>query len=829
MRPDRIRWIRWPAALLALAVAGGIAWRASGLAREPYLGFSQRQGVVEVVYPGGPADRAGLAGGDRIARINGVPVSQIDNIVYTMGAGGPDRGVFLVVLRGGVETAIELLPEPLPPGELAWQIAHAAVALATLLVGTLVFHRKSGRLTLTFFGICLGLAMLLFRPMVIPSSWGHRLDTGLTELFSAFLPGLLAHFFLLFPYERATLERRPWLQVLPYLPGLVILALSRFGAVLPLTGGLAEEERNLIAQTGATLYGLASLLFSVFLFARAYRRTPLPTIRQKLKVVLIGTLLGLAPLCVVLAWHVLFPAMPVPGDRVATLAIFLLPASFGYAIVRHGIFETEILIERSLVYTGVIAAAVLVYLIAYFALHASLRHVEGIEERLGAVLALVFIAILVSPLRGRMQVTIDRWIRPDRYDTVAGLREAAQWLQEAGGAAEAGRALLRSARRLLRVERAALFVPVAGTDSFRLQARLDAEEVEVPSDDEPGPRLGRLVSDTLFALARPSLRPDFEAELPYGWLPRADLEVLAGIEARVLVPLAAGERRLGLLILGPRALRESYGPPELDLLEGLQTHAVVALQSERWKEESREHAGLQEELSLAGSIQQQLLPRKLPNLDRFDLAAGTVPCREVGGDFYDCLPIGAEQLALAIGDVSGKGIPAALLMASLQATLRAEWTAGGEPSEVIARVNRRLCGLETPDRFVSFFCGRLDTARGLFSYVNAGHLQPLLVRSDGRVERLGEGGLLLGILPDAPYTGEEVGLEPGDVLVMFTDGVTERGAPNILFREEDLAAVVARHRHLSAADLMGRILEVLESRTGSLADDDTTLLVLKAL
>lgn len=806
-----------------------MVWRASGLAREPYLGFSQRQGTIDIVYPGGPADRAGLESGDRITRINGVPVRQIPNIVSRMLEGGPDRGVFLVIERRAQERSVELLPEPLPAGELAWLVAHAAVALATLLVGTLVFHRRPARLTLPFYGICLGLAMLLFRPMAWPGPWGTRLDVWVTELVSTALPGLLAHFFLLFPYERATLQRRPWLHALPYLPGLILIVVSRFGAGLPLLGNLANEERALLAQSGAALYGLASVVFSVLLFARAYRQTPLPTIRRKLKVVLIGTLLGLAPLGVVLALHVIFPGTPIPGDRIASLAIFLLPASFGYAIARHGIFETEVLIERSLVYTGVIAVAVLAYLVAYLGLHAWLRHVEGIEERLGAALAIVFIALLLSPLRGRLQVTIDRWIRPDRYDTAGVLREAAQWLQEAGGAAEAGRELLRAMRGVLRVERGALFVPVAGTDTYRLQARLASEEIELPPADEPGPRLGRLLSDTLFGLGRPALRPEFEAELPYGWLPRPDLDVLGQLEARVLMPLAAGERRLGILVLGPRALRESYGPPELELLEGLRTHAVVALQSEKWKEETRERAGLQEELSLAGSIQQQLLPRKLPPLDRFDLAAGTIPCREIGGDFYDCLPVGDGLIALAIGDVSGKGIPAALLMASLQATLRAEWTAGGQPSEVIARVNRRLCGLETPDRFVSFFCGRLDTTRGLFSYVNAGHLRPILVRAGGEVERLGAGGLLLGILPDAPYAGEEVRLRPGDLLVMFTDGVTERGAPNILFREEDLAAVAARHRHLSAADLMGRILEVLESRTGSALDDDTTLLVLKAM
>jgi sigma-B regulation protein RsbU (phosphoserine phosphatase) len=186
-------------------------------------------------------------------------------------------------------------------------------------------------------------------------------------------------------------------------------------------------------------------------------------------------------------------------------------------------------------------------------------------------------------------------------------------------------------------------------------------------------------------------------------------------------------------------------------------------------------------------------------------------------------------VTLAIGDVSGKGVPAALLMASLQATFRAELASGGSPSEITGRVNRRLCALESPTRIVSFFCGRLCLERGRLSYTNAGHLHPMLVRRDGQVERLDRGGLILGILDDVRYEGAEVHLGPGDIVVFFTDGVIERGGPEELFGEADLLAIAERHRHLSAADLMGRILEALEHRTGTTPDDDTTLMVLKAL
>ena len=168
-------------------------------------------------------------------------------------------------------------------------------------------------------------------------------------------------------------------------------------------------------------------------------------------------------------------------------------------------------------------------------------------------------------------------------------------------------------------------------------------------------------------------------------------------------------------------------------------------------------------------------------------------------------------------------------MANVQATFRAEITSGRKPHEVLEQMNRRLCSLDRPDRFVSFFCGRLDLDRHQLSYANAGHLQPMLIRADGRVDRLDRGGLLLGIQEHARYEGEVVPMRPGDLLILFTDGLVERGGPESLFGEPDLLSVASRYRNLSAADLVVRILEELHRLTGSLAEDDITLMILKAL
>jgi sigma-B regulation protein RsbU (phosphoserine phosphatase) len=231
----------------------------------------------------------------------------------------------------------------------------------------------------------------------------------------------------------------------------------------------------------------------------------------------------------------------------------------------------------------------------------------------------------------------------------------------------------------------------------------------------------------------------------------------------------------------------------------------------------------------------RLLPRDEPRLHDFEVTGASIPSREIGGDYYDYVARTDDMIGVAIGDVSGKGMPAALLMSNLQASLHGQVLHPGSVSGVVERVNNLLVRSTDPHMFATFFYGLLDASTATFTCTNAGHNPPLLLRSDGSLQELTTGGLLLGMLGEQPYLQDTVHLEPGEVIVLYTDGITEAVGPSAeeddpeaMFGEEALREVIRRSRHLPAAGIQAAILAAVnEHTTGVAQSDDITLVVIR--
>jgi sigma-B regulation protein RsbU (phosphoserine phosphatase) len=320
-------------------------------------------------------------------------------------------------------------------------------------------------------------------------------------------------------------------------------------------------------------------------------------------------------------------------------------------------------------------------------------------------------------------------------------------------------------------------------------------------------------------------RPQAVAELPDGPLRR----LLERARLALAVPLPAGGRVEGVLAIGERASGLPFSEADHEIAQALARQAQAALENARLQRVREEKQRQDRELQIAREIQRSLLPPRPPEVAGFEVAALSRPCYEVGGDSYDWIPLAGERLALVIADVAGKGTPASLLMASVHAFVHA--IAGtATPAQVVERLNRFLLARTQTSRFVTLFYAELDASTRRLAYVNAGHVPPYRVARDGTLSRLLEGGPAPGLLAEALYDVGEVRLEPGELVVMVTDGVTEAMSPDE--REFGDDGVCATLRAMSGASAPAVLLGVVSAATewtrGRGLSDDLTALVLKA-
>ncbi len=327
------------------------------------------------------------------------------------------------------------------------------------------------------------------------------------------------------------------------------------------------------------------------------------------------------------------------------------------------------------------------------------------------------------------------------------------------------------------------------------------------------------------ALTRELVGPCRVAELAPGPL----RDALAAGRFALVVPLAAGGLASGLLAVGDRPAGRSYAAEDLDFAAALARQTQAALESARLHRMGIEKERQDRELQIAREIQQSLFPPSLPQVEGFELAALSQSCFEVGGDYYDVIRLPEGRLAIVIADVSGKGTPASIMMASVHASLEA-MAGSGAPAQLLQRLNRFLFERTQTSRYVTLFYGELDPRRRALLYVNAGHVPPYLLRADGREERLNVGGPVIGLLEEVDLEAGEMAFAPGDLLVAVTDGVTEAMAPSgeELGDRRTLAALRSAAPRGAQAALQGLVAAVQAWTGAAGCSDDLTILTLRA-
>jgi len=353
---------------------------------------------------------------------------------------------------------------------------------------------------------------------------------------------------------------------------------------------------------------------------------------------------------------------------------------------------------------------------------------------------------------------------------------------------------------------------------------LEGEELAVKAHKGDAFRISTAVRDRVIHQKSSMLVRD--AQLDEAFRGRMSI-VEQKVHTMMAVPLETKDRIIGLIYVdSPFVLRE-FTKNDLSLLTVMANVAAIRIEHARLAEVEAVERIMQRDLSQAAEIQGGMLPARAPEIAGLDLAGFNVPCRTVGGDYYDFFPYAGGGVGLALGDVSGKGMPASLMMMALHARVHVLAEDPGNLGDFMVRLNKATCAACPSNRFITFFFSVLDAASGKLRFANAGHNPPIVMRASGEAQMLEGGGPVLGIIPIAPYSEQNASLAPGDLLVLYSDGVTEASNLNYdEFGEERFIRVLCENRARSAHEIVEAVTAALKEFTaGAPQADDITLVV----
>ncbi|HWE86487.1 MAG TPA: SpoIIE family protein phosphatase [Terracidiphilus sp.] len=791
------------------------------------------------------AEQAGLRKGDIVVGVNGHPVHGWSDILGPIRRARTGDHLLLNVKRPGSAGSVEDIPVPLrrftyvgyAPGSAAYVVTILFRILTPLFCLALGFWvaavRVGDRAAWALLILMLSVANFVTDDNTMYGHEGalHPFLTGTTFLFIYLGPLALVYFGIIFPETLAVDRKFPWVKWIVIGPMLVWAGLT--GIAL----GLLLHHRDMILRLWAILKAVGPAttdiemgLIGLFFVILGYKTLTATTSDARRRFLLLdtGAAVGLLPSLITLTWvvihHTRFQGWPAV---VSIAALLVFPLTMAYVIVVHRAMDVRVVLRQGLQYllaTSGIRILQIAISAGIIVLAATISANSSVAMRVGLIAVGFALLAGLGAFADRLRRWLDRRFFREAYEADAILADLATRVRTM---VETGPLLETVASRVaeaLHVPRIAIFLD--GNGALRPAYAVGYGAPPSGTFNEQSLTLRRL---------RRTPHTLVEFEDADSWVQLTDAEERAALEElkpELLLPLSLKEKVLGMMSLGPKQSEEPFSATDLRLLGLVAAQTGLSLENGRLTEAIREEARAREkhnrELELGREVQERLFPQEYPAIPGLDYAGACRPALGVGGDYYDFIPMSNGGLGIAIGDVSGKGIPAALLMATLRAFLRGQAIdQETDLGAVIANLNRLVFESSAQNRYATFFLGVFDSASRVLRYVNAGHNAPMVIRAGGEVVRLEAGGSVVGLMRAGSWEAGQVKLDGGDLLVAFTDGISEAmNHADDEWGEERLIEAARAMRGIPARAILDYIMGSADGFVaGAPQYDDMTLIV----
>jgi sigma-B regulation protein RsbU (phosphoserine phosphatase) len=820
----------------------------------PFIAPATASASLEIVRPA--AEKLGLRTGDTLLAVNGQKFTGTALLAEAYAKARPGDDIELRVKSAAGEHSVHL---PVTPGTTTLSqvifdvLLYIAAPIGCVLLGCwVVLVRPRDKLAWILLGLMFCFSQMLSSLKI--ESWGP----GYRDVAMAYRSGLgagwpifmfLFGFFFPepFPFYTKMRSSRKWIPVLVIAPILVYVLLVVSVSITEMTDyararDILQEFHVLDAVLRTYLYFVVGFGFFSSIFTKSAMAVSQDA-KRRLRLLYWGATVALVPLflftmAALFRGKNIYDIFPDWLIGVGLMLTTIFPLTLAYVIVVQRAMDVRVVVRQGLQYglakSGIRALQIAMIIAITLTATSWIGQSQHRPTKIILVAATVLVGFSVSRGADRLRRWTDRRFFREAYNAEQVLSEL---IDQVRSMVETRPLIETVATRIsdtLHIPRVAVLLNGGGPfhPSFALGYDT-APDVTFP-----------VGGGTVRVLEKQKEPARVYLDDPNSWLYREpdvgdeDRAKLAQLQSELLLPLSARDKLLGFISLGPKLSDEPYSGTDVRLLKSVAAQTGLALENARLMSaianEIAQRERLNREVEIAREVQERLFPQTLPPIIGVDYSGACRPALGVGGDYYDFLALPGGQLGIAIGDVSGKGIAAALMMASLQASLRGEATRAPENlAALISNVNRLVYEASSSNRYATFFYGQYNPATRLLTYVNAGHNPPMLFHrsaQDWQISRLETGGTVVGLLESFPYQQAAVTINPSDVLIAFTDGISEAmNNADEEWGEQPLMETVASCAGVSPSEIIARIMLAADTFVaGARQHDDMTLVVLCA-